>query len=386
VPEINLPYFQSQLGPYGVWVDLPPYGPVWRPGIAMNDPSWRPYSQGGHWVMTDAGWYWQADDPWGAIVFHYGRWFFDTDNGWVWVPGYNWAPSWVAWRRSDNFYGWAPLPPQAEFVAGVGISIGGVAVAADFDFGLHADAFTFVGCDHIFEHDYAAVMLPSARVDVVFRASIVQNSYRLDGGRFVVEGFGRNDLAVRVGHPVEVVSINKQVVVEHTTVVNNVTSVKNVTIRNNVTKVRNVSNVSNVSNVRNVNTMHNVNNVNNVSNTKNVTNAKDVSNMHNVNNTHNVNNEANVRNEANLHNTANVSRAHTATGAANVSHNAASPYPGGTISQHPGATGATQHPAVYESPQHPVAPVTAQHPGAAPVAAKKTATPAQGHVTNAPPR
>jgi hypothetical protein len=43
VPEINLPYFQGQLSPYGAWVDLPPYGPVWHPGEAINDPNWRPY-------------------------------------------------------------------------------------------------------------------------------------------------------------------------------------------------------------------------------------------------------------------------------------------------------------------------------------------------------
>jgi hypothetical protein len=271
-PDINLAYFQGQLGPYGTWTDLPPYGPVWRPGIAVNDPTWRPYCQGGHWVMTDAGWYWQADDPWGATVFHYGRWLFDANNGWIWVPGFNWAPSWVAWRRTDGFYGWAPLPPQADFVAGVGISIGGVAVAANFDFGLGAAAFCFVGFDHLWAHDYGVVMLPSARVDIVFRTSVIQNSYHVVGGRFVAEGFGREDIAIRTGHPVEVVSINKQVVVEHTTVVKNITNVRNVSIRNNVTTVRNVTNVKNVSNTRNVN---------NVNNTRNVSNTRDVNNREN---------------------------------------------------------------------------------------------------------
>ncbi len=283
-PQIDLPYFQAQLGPYGTWIDYPPYGAVWRPGIAMNDPLWRPYCQGGHWVMTDAGWYWQADDPWGAVVFHYGRWIFDAANGWLWVPGYNWAPSWVCWRRTDGFYGWAPLPPQAEFVTGVGLAVGGVAVEASFDFGLGSSAFTFVGYDHLWEHDYGVVMLPSARVDIVFGASVIQNSYHVDHGRFVVEGFGRHDLDVRVGHPVEVVEINKQVTVEHTTVVNNITSVRNVTIRNNVTNVRNVSNTTNV---RNTTDVHNVANV---------------SNTRNVNNTENVHNVASTRNEGNMRN------------------------------------------------------------------------------------
>ena len=31
-----------------------------------------------------------------------GRWFFDDSYGWVWVPGSEWAPAWVAWRYGDN--------------------------------------------------------------------------------------------------------------------------------------------------------------------------------------------------------------------------------------------------------------------------------------------
>jgi hypothetical protein len=272
-PQIDMNYFQAQLTPYGSWVDLPGYGPVWRPGVEIDDPNWRPYCQGGHWVMTDAGWYWQADDPWGAVVFHYGRWLRDDVNGWVWVPGYNWGPSWVCWRRTDDCYGWAPLPPRAEFVAGVGLAFGGVAVTAGFDFGLGAGAFTFVGCNHIWERDYGVVLLPRERVDVVFGGSIMFNSYHVDHGRFVVEGFGRQDVVVRTGRPVEVVEVRKQVTVEHVTVVNNITNVKNVSIRNTVTNVRNVNTVNNVNNVNNV---HNVNNVNNVHNSSTVNNANTV--------------------------------------------------------------------------------------------------------------
>jgi hypothetical protein len=280
-----LPYFQAQLSPYGSWMDLPPYGQVWHPGAAINDPNWRPYCQGGHWVMTDAGWYWQADDPWGAMVFHYGRWTLDPNAGWIWVPGYNWAPSWVAWRRTDGFYGWAPLPPRAEFVAGVGISIGGgVAVGASFDFGLGAGAFTFVGFGNMWAHDYGAIMLAPARVNIVFGASVIQNSYAVVGGRFVVEGFGRHDVEVRTGHAVEVVSINKQVTIEHTTVVRNITNVRNVSIRNSVTTVRNVTNVRNVNNTRNVTDVKNVNNTRNVNDTRNVNNTRNANESKTVNN------------------------------------------------------------------------------------------------------
>ncbi len=247
-PNVNLNYFQNQLTPYGSWMNDPDYGTVWRPGAALVDPGWRPYCQGGHWVMTDAGWYWQADDPWGAVVFHYGRWFNHPGRGWLWVPGYNWAPSWVCWRHTSGYYGWAPLPPRAGFSAGLGLSFGGAAVGVNFDFGLGAGAFTFVGYDHIWAHDYGMVMLPQARLGAVFGASVILNSYRMDHGRFVVEGFGRQHLFSRSGQAVEVVSLRKQVVVEHTTVVHNVTNVKNVNIRNKVVNVNNITNTRTVNN------------------------------------------------------------------------------------------------------------------------------------------
>jgi hypothetical protein len=374
-PEINLPYFHAQLDQYGTWVDLPPYGAVWHPGAAINDPNWRPYCQGGHWVMTDAGWYWQADDPWGAAVFHYGRWVNDDNNGWVWVPAYNWAPSWVAWRRAEGVYGWAPLPPRAEFVAGVGISFGGVAVGAGFNFGLGASAFTFVGYDHLWAHDYGVVMLPEARVDIVFQSSVIQNSYHVVGGRFVVEGFGREDIAIRTGHPVQVVSINKQVIVEHTTVVKNVTDIRNVTIRNNVTTVRNVTNVRDVNNVKNVNNLRNVNNT---------------SNVRNVNTVNNTRNTANTRNETS------VNERKTPAGERTPPPNASQhPVSGktppesaaqhqGTVANHPAApagpgSAGPHYPAT--APAHPAAPGTQPKTSAKPMAkpgAEKKPLPEKG--------
>jgi hypothetical protein len=31
--------------------------------------------------------------------------------GWLWVPGYQWAPAWVSWRYGGDAVGWAPLAP-----------------------------------------------------------------------------------------------------------------------------------------------------------------------------------------------------------------------------------------------------------------------------------
>ena len=107
-------YFHDQLAPYGNWVQVPQYGWAWNPAVAVTDPSWRPYADQGQWVYTDTGLYWQSAYPWGDIAFHYGRWAYETGYGWLWVPAYDWAPSWVAWRHAeaDGYVGWAPCRPR----------------------------------------------------------------------------------------------------------------------------------------------------------------------------------------------------------------------------------------------------------------------------------
>ena len=39
--------------------------------------------------------------------------------GWYWVPGYEWAPAWVAWRNNNDYYGWAPLSPGLNVSVGI---------------------------------------------------------------------------------------------------------------------------------------------------------------------------------------------------------------------------------------------------------------------------
>jgi hypothetical protein len=195
----TLDYFQSQLTPYGAWIDLPGYGLCWQPAVYAG---WRPYYDGGHWEYTDAGWYWQSDYPWGDIAFHYGRWAY-TGSGWVWTPGYEYAPAWVFWRHADadGFIGWAPLPPGALFVDG-GWRYRGARVGFDFDFGLGAGFFTFVAYDHFWAHDFRPFIVPHDRLALVFGRSVIESHYRLDHGRFVNEGLKREIMAERTHHEI----------------------------------------------------------------------------------------------------------------------------------------------------------------------------------------
>jgi hypothetical protein len=204
--EVNFDYFHEQLAPYGNWVQVGGYGWCWSPTVALQDPAWRPYADQGQWVYTDTGLFWQSAYPWGDIAFHYGRWTFAAGYGWLWLPDYTWGPAWVCWRHAEaeGFTGWAPLPPGATFVAGVGLMFNGV-VAADIDFGMPAEAFVFVGYDHFWEHDYHGYFVPRDRAGYFYGRSYVRNGYRVEGGRFVVDGLGRERLGANSHHDMRVV-------------------------------------------------------------------------------------------------------------------------------------------------------------------------------------
>jgi hypothetical protein len=108
----NTQEFYQPLQAYGTWIQTANYGQCWQPSYVEN--GWRPYTSG-NWVATDYGWYWESTEPWGWATYHYGRWVYDTYYGWLWVPGVEWAPSWVCWREGGGYVGWAPMPPQCTW-------------------------------------------------------------------------------------------------------------------------------------------------------------------------------------------------------------------------------------------------------------------------------
>jgi hypothetical protein len=106
--------FNAPLDPYGSWVNVSSYGRCWHPAQVGAD--WQPYTVGS-WEWTDAGWYWQSDEPWAWACYHYGSWYNEPSVGWVWIPGTDWAPAWVTWRDSDDYIGWAPCGPGLSVLA-----------------------------------------------------------------------------------------------------------------------------------------------------------------------------------------------------------------------------------------------------------------------------
>ncbi len=129
--------FHQSLSAYGSWFETADYGYVWQPAV-VREAGWRPYSRG-RWVCSDRGWTWISEEPFGWATYHYGRWALLNGRGWIWVPGSEWAPSWVSWREGGSHIGWAPLPPETLAWRG-----GGWDSTVDVQFGIGAAWFTFV--------------------------------------------------------------------------------------------------------------------------------------------------------------------------------------------------------------------------------------------------
>jgi hypothetical protein len=178
---LDITYFYDQLSPYGHWVESRAYGWVWLPyGIGV---SWRPY-QAGHWVMTDYGWTWVSDESFGWATYHYGRWVYDPDYGWEWIPGYEWGPAWVAWRNGGGYIGWAPLPPEVRFRAGIGLDFGGI----DINVALGPTHFCFVQERSFLAANVATYVEPPARNVTIIHNTANITHYTVVNNRVVNQG------------------------------------------------------------------------------------------------------------------------------------------------------------------------------------------------------
>ena len=187
-PPAEVAYFYDELKPYGAWIQVNGIGWCWQPQVVVSSPAWRPYCDAGRWVYTDAGWYWQSDYSWGWAPFHYGRWQMHDGCGWVWVPDRVWGPSWVVWRTEGDHCGWAPLPPHADFDLHTGWRFNGVSVAVNFDFGLHANSFTFVNYSDFNAHDLGHRRLDQPQVTKIYNNTTIINNYVVNNNTVINQG------------------------------------------------------------------------------------------------------------------------------------------------------------------------------------------------------
>jgi hypothetical protein len=180
-PEVDVGFFYDELSPYGEWVRHPQYGWAWFPRNVHA--AWRPYSLG-RWVGSDYGWTWASDEPFGWATYHYGRWAWDRQVGWLWVPGTDWGPAWVAWQQGEGYVGWAPLPPAVGFEVGVGIRLGGF----NLQLGIASRDYAFVDERRFLDPRIGGYIVPEARNITIINHTTNVTNYTVVNGRVINHG------------------------------------------------------------------------------------------------------------------------------------------------------------------------------------------------------
>ena len=197
--------FYTKLEPYGAWLETSDYGYVWQPRQAESSRSWRPYTTG-RWVYTDAGWTWISEEPFGWATYHYGRWTRLRGVGWVWVPGNDWAPAWVSWRKSNDYVGWAPLPPEARFDQRTGIHNW-----SDSYYDIGPDQYSFVATREFGAQRVESVLLPPERnVTIVDQTTNVTN-ITYNNTTIVNEGPSYDEVRAQSREPVQRLQLERNV-------------------------------------------------------------------------------------------------------------------------------------------------------------------------------
>lgn len=206
--EVNLDFFYNNMKDQGDWLQTPEYGYVFNPRVQRDKTNWRPYSDG-YWAHTDEGWLWNSYEDFGWATYHYGRWTRLKEYGWVWVPGYEWAPAWVAWRgtkedgptggrpaASNNsrgavqvsYVGWAPLPPEAQFDSAIGFNS-----AVDYRYDIAPDDYAFVETQY-----FGAPYLAASIIAPLLAYAFWSSTYGYTNTAYCNYGWGRG---VYVGGP-----------------------------------------------------------------------------------------------------------------------------------------------------------------------------------------
>jgi hypothetical protein len=216
-PGATFDLFYNNLADDGDWYNTPEYGYVWQPNIAVQNPAWRPYADG-YWAQTDSGWTWVSYESFGWATYHYGRWTRLNDIGWAWVPGYDWGPGWVSWRTSNEYVGWAPLPPpQPIATPGAEVVIDyntvepvseGYSPAVDVSFDIGPQNYCFVTCANFGAPVLSGVFLPPQQNFTIIQNTVnVTNIYYNNvGGQTVVYNRGGPDynfISTRVTTPIQ---------------------------------------------------------------------------------------------------------------------------------------------------------------------------------------
>jgi hypothetical protein len=190
--SVSIGMFYSSLSSYGEWLELDAGLIVWRPNSVHA--YWRPYSIG-RWSWTNHGWYWDSYEPFGWATYHYGRWYYDDYYGWIWIPDNVWGPSWVEWRYDNDYIGWAPLPPYAQFRNGFGIYF-------STKWNSHYRYWNFVTFSRFYSHRLNYYIIDNSRNYRIFSKTKYRNNYFMERDRIVNGGIDRSYVERKGGYKI----------------------------------------------------------------------------------------------------------------------------------------------------------------------------------------
>ena len=109
--------------------------------------------------------------------------------------------------HASSYCGWAPLPPAAHFVSGVGFYHRGISVGVGFDFGLSARLYTFVPLAHFSDRAFQQHRVPESRAAVIYRDSTVVNNYVVHNTTVINNGVGVEAVSRASGHTIPTVTV-----------------------------------------------------------------------------------------------------------------------------------------------------------------------------------
>ena len=169
--DISFDFAYSNLSQHGSWLISAQYGRVWQP--REYNRQWNPYYDG-HWVDSDMGWTWVSDYEWGSVPYHYGTWVQDPRSGWVWIPGQVWAPSWVVFRTTPDYIGWAPVPP-------------GFSVGVSMEFGAPS-SFLYVSSRNFLAPSVRTQIIPANQTNVFINNTTIVNNIAIQNNVVINRG------------------------------------------------------------------------------------------------------------------------------------------------------------------------------------------------------
>ena len=208
--EVSIDFFYNNLND-GNWVEVDDYGYCWQPNVVSSNADWRPYTDG-YWAYTDVGWTWVSNEDFGWATYHYGRWVRLEEQGWMWVPGYEWGPAWVSWRTGGDSIGWAPLPPTRERVY-EGRAITG---HVDVEFDIGPSYYNFVDVRYIGEPVLRDRIYPSSRNVTIINQTVNVTNITYTNSTVYNYGPDYNELSRYSTRPIQRLTLQRETNVNFT--------------------------------------------------------------------------------------------------------------------------------------------------------------------------